>query len=72
MSDVLTVQEIEAPRGAKKQGYLVISEKPAGPHKIPITLINGSKEGPTLIINGGEHGSEYHGPAATLAVMKEL
>ena len=70
--DVLKVQDLEAPKGTKKQGYLNISEKPAGPHRIPVTLVNGSGDGPTLVVNGGEHGSEYNGPAATLTVMKEL
>jgi len=72
MSDVLRVQDLEVRKGAKKQGYLKISEKPAGPHQIPLTLVNGSGDGPTLVINGGEHGSEYHGPAATLTVMRDL
>lgn len=70
--DVLKVQDLEAPKGSKKQGYLKISEKPAGPHRIPVTLVNGSGDGPTLIVNGGEHGSEYNGPAAALTVIKEL
>ncbi|UCD44659.1 MAG: succinylglutamate desuccinylase/aspartoacylase family protein [Candidatus Bathyarchaeota archaeon] len=72
MSEFLKVQNLEASRGEKKQGYLRISEKPAGPHMIPITLVNGDGDGPTVVINGGEHGSEYNGPAATLTVMKEL
>jgi predicted deacylase len=71
-SGLLKVQDLQAPKGTRKQGYLKISEKPAGPHRIPLTLVNGSGEGPTLVINGGEHGSEYHGPAAALTVMKEL
>ena len=71
-SGLLKVQDLQAPKGTRKQGYLKISEKPAGPHRIPLTLVNGSGDGPTLVINGGEHGSEYHGPAAALTVMKEL
>jgi len=70
--ETLRVQNLEAPKGSKKQGYLRIAEKPAGPHQIPITLINGAGEGPTLIINGGEHGSEYNGPAAALRLCAEL
>jgi predicted deacylase len=72
LSDILKVQDLEAPKGAKRQGYLNISEKPAGLHRIPLTLVNGSGDGPTLVINGGEHGSEYNGPAATLTVMRDL
>ncbi len=72
LSDILKVQDLEIPKGTKKQGYLNISEKPAGPHRIPLTLVNGSGDGPTLVINGGEHGSEYHGPAASLTVMRDL
>jgi len=70
--ETLRVQNLEAPKGSKKQGYLRIAEKPAGPHQVPMTLINGAGEGPTLIVNGGEHGSEYNGPAAALRLCAEL
>lgn len=73
MSDeVLKIQDIEVPKGRKKRGYLKISEKPAGLHQIPLTVINGSRDEPTLVINGGEHGSEYNGPAACLRLQVEL
>jgi len=68
----LKVQDLEASRGERVEGYLRISEKPAMVHKIPVVLVNGEREGPTLVVNGGEHGSEYNGPAACLTVMKEL
>ena len=69
---MIKIQDIEVPKGSKKQGYLKISEKPAGPHQIPITVINGAGDGPTLLANGGIHGSEYNGPAGCLKVIKEL
>ena len=72
MSDILKVQNLEAKKGEKKEGYLEIAERPAGLHKIPIMLINGIGSGSTLVINGGEHGSEYNGPAGCLALMKVL
>lgn len=71
-SEIFKIQDLEAPKGTKKQGFLKIHEKPAGSHKIPITLINGSGDGPTLVINGGEHGSEYNGPAGCLKLCDEL
>jgi predicted deacylase len=72
MSNVLKVQDLEVSKGSKKQGYLKISEKPASIHQVPMTLINGQGDGPTLIVNGGEHGSEYNGPAAALRLCAEL
>ncbi len=72
MPDALKVQDLKAEKGEKVQGQLRISEKPAGPHQIPIMLVNGSGDGPTLVVNGGEHGSEYNGPAGCLTVMREL
>jgi predicted deacylase len=72
LSGVLKVQDLEAGRGKKVVGYLRISEKPAGSHQIPMMLVNGTGGGPTLVVNGGEHGSEYNGPAGCLTVMKEL
>lgn len=68
----LKVQELEAAPGTKKQGYLRISERPAGIHSIPVTLINGRGDGPTLCVSGGIDGSEYNGPAAALRLQREL
>jgi predicted deacylase len=70
--DVLNVQDLVAKNGEKVRGYLRISEKPAGAHKIPIMLVNGVGSGPTMVVNGGEHGSEYNGPAGCISVMKEI
>jgi predicted deacylase len=72
MSDILKVQDLEAGPGEKVQGYLSIAERPAGRHKIPVMLVNGVGSGPTVVINGGEHGSEYNGPAGVLELMKTL
>jgi uncharacterized protein len=72
MSDVFKVQDLEVRKGEKKTGYLRISGKPAGYHEIPMTIINGSYEGPVMLVNGGEHGSEYNGPAACLKLITEL
>lgn len=72
MSDIFKIQDLEASKGEKVKGYLKIAEKPAGPYEIPIMIINGSGEGPVLLINGGEHGSEYNGPGACLRLMTEL
>jgi len=72
MNDVLKVQDLEAEPGEKVHGYLNIAEKPAGRHKIPVMLVNGVGSGPTVVINGGEHGSEYNGPAGVLELMKTL
>lgn len=72
MSDILKVQNLEASKGTKVQGNLYIHERPAYKHKVPITLVNGAGNGPTLCINGGEHGSEYNGPAGCLKLIEEL
>jgi predicted deacylase len=72
MSDILKVQNIEAPKGTKVQGMLDIHATPAYQHKVPVTLVNGAGDGPTICINGGEHGSEYNGPAGALRLIQEL
>lgn len=72
MSKILKVQNLEAEPGTKIQGMLYLHEQPVYKHEVPITLVNGAGEGPTLCINGGEHGSEYNGPAGCLKLIEEL
>ncbi|MHA1973516.1 MAG: succinylglutamate desuccinylase/aspartoacylase family protein [Candidatus Hodarchaeales archaeon] len=69
MSKVLKVQNLEAQKGQKVQGMLYIHEQPAYKHEVPFTLVNGVGDGPTILINGGEHGSEYGGPAGAMKLI---
>ena len=55
---MLQVGELCAAAGEKKQGYLEVAGTPV---KMPVTLINGVKEGKTVLITGGTHGGEYPG-----------
>jgi len=72
MSKVLKVQNLEAEPGTKVHGMLYIHEQPAYKHEVPMTLVNGAGDGPTICINGGEHGSEYNGPAGCLKLIQAL
>src|SRR5437667_10811535 len=72
VSRTVKIQDLEVKGGQKKRGNLSLSEKPAGPHQIPFTVVNGAGDGPTLLLNGGIDGSEYNGPAGTLRLQTEL
>lgn len=56
----IKVGEITANPGESKNGYIIV---PAGEdgeeQKIPVTVINGIKEGPVLAMTAGVHGYEY-------------
>jgi predicted deacylase len=69
---ILKIQNIEASRGTKENGFLYVHKKPAYEHKIPITIVNGAEDGPTLLVNGGEHGSEYNGPAGCVKLIQAI
>ncbi len=56
----LTVGEVSAEPGEKKSGYInVPGGEDDGPVKIPVTLINGKKDGLALALVAGVHGYEY-------------
>ncbi len=69
MSDLFTVGNLSAAPGTKVEGYL---EVPGTPVKMPITLINGAKEGKTVVITGGTHGGEYPGVETSIRIAKKL
>jgi len=40
--------------------------------EVPVIIIRGSTDGPTLLLTGGVHGDEYEGPAAVQRFMRML
>ena len=56
MSDTMDICGLKAERGQKLQTYIPVLDSNT---KIPITIINGQNDGPTLLITAGIHGGCY-------------
>lgn len=57
-------------KGQKVQGYLDLPF--TDEDKLPITLIYGKEEGPTVLVAGGIHNAEYVGIHAVLGLSQQL
>ncbi len=69
---VVTVGTAEAARGAKARGVIAAGRDFNGPVEIPIIVIRGSQDGPTLWIDGATHGDEPEGSIASWTISKEI
>lgn len=69
MSDIFIVGDMEVKQGEKIQGYLGVKNSDV---KMPITMINGSKIGKTVIITGGIHGGEYPGIETAIRMANKI
>lgn len=69
MKEVLKIGPITAQPGEKSSGFLPIVNSEL---EIPVTLINGAKEGKTVLICGGIHCAEYVGIQAAMELADEL
>lgn len=63
---------IEVNEGKKITGYIKTAELPIGDVAVPITIINGSKDGSTLLVEAGIHGTEYPGIKAAQVLAQEI
>ena len=63
MSQDMTICGLEIKRGTKLRAMLPVPDTMT---KIPLTVINGVEDGPTLLITAGIHGGEYPGIAAAI------
>jgi predicted deacylase len=63
------VGSLAAKKGEKVQGFLLV---PGTPVEVPVTIINGNKNGKTVLITGGTHGGEYPGAETAIRLAKEL
>ena len=68
--DQFTLENLTVGRGQKVQGYLDLpfTEK----DKLPVTLIYGREEGPTVLLEGGLHNAEYVGIHTVIGLSREL
>lgn len=68
----ITIGEVKANKGEKKTGFFKTTELPIGTVDLPVTIINGSKPGPTLLITAGVHGCEYPGIRGAQIIAREI
>lgn len=65
----LVIQDLKAKVGEKIQGFINILDTET---KMPITIINGEKEGKTMLITAGVHGCEYPCIKTAIELAKEI
>ena len=65
----LQVGDVSAEPGTKSTGFLQV---PTTRARMPVTLINGAAEGPTLLVTAGVHGGEYPPIEAAICFANEL
>ena len=56
MKETLCIGALQAESGTKTNGYYTV---PKTLHRIPVTIINGAKDGKIILITSGIHGGEY-------------
>ena len=69
--DLLSVGTLSASHGQKRYGvneFLIAGQ----PYRLPMWLINGAGEGPTLVVTAGVHAAEYASIAAALELGRSL
>lgn len=69
MSDTVNICGLTINRGEKLRTMLPVPDTAV---KIPITIINGYEDGPTLFITAGIHGGEYPGIAAAMELGRDI
>ena len=69
MKTTIQIQTISAAQGTKSQGFLTVAGTSV---RIPIVIINGAQEGPTLLVTAGIHGGEYPSIEAAIRFGQEL
>lgn len=71
--DVLQVEHLQAELGNHAHGHLNVGEmQDASPLQLPVYLINGSQDGPTLYIQAVSDGDELNGLAVVREVLRRV
>lgn len=68
---ILTIGALSATRGEKRYGVNEFSVQ-GRPYRLPMWLIHGEADGPTLVVTAGVHAAEYASIAAALEFGRSL
>ncbi|MCB0115680.1 MAG: succinylglutamate desuccinylase/aspartoacylase family protein [Caldilineaceae bacterium] len=69
----ITVGTATAAPGTVARGVIEVAQRPAGGSvSIPVIVVNGSRPGPTLWIDGAIHGDEPEGPLSLLKLVAQI
>lgn len=69
MKKELSICQLNASPGEKASGFINILDTNT---KIPLTVINGQKDGKTILITAGIHGCEYPGIKTAIDLAKQI
>ncbi|MDP6041599.1 MAG: succinylglutamate desuccinylase/aspartoacylase family protein [Candidatus Latescibacteria bacterium] len=73
MGELLQVEHLQAETGQRTDGYLSMAEMQDGsPVRVPVSLVNGADDGPTLYLQAISDGDELNGVGVIRQVLKRL
>ncbi|MDG6925394.1 MAG: succinylglutamate desuccinylase/aspartoacylase family protein [Nitrososphaerota archaeon] len=72
MTASIQIGDVKSSPGHSVHGSFKVAERAASSIELPISIIQGKSEGPTLVIVAGEHGCEYSGIVAAVKLAHEL
>lgn len=72
MTSSVQVGDVRGVPGESVHGRFRVAERAASAIELPVSIVQGKKDGPTLVIIAGEHGCEYAGIVAAVKVAHDL
>ncbi|MGA2790727.1 MAG: succinylglutamate desuccinylase/aspartoacylase family protein [Candidatus Bathyarchaeia archaeon] len=72
MPKTLKVENVQAESGEKNFGFVKVAETPSDSVSLPVWIINGNKDGPTLCLTAGLHPCEYVAVEAVIRTCRKL
>ncbi len=72
MVSVVQIGNVKSSPGRSVHGKFRVAERAASSVDLPLSIIQGKKEGQTLVIIAGEHGCEYSGIVAAVRLAHDL
>jgi uncharacterized protein len=72
MRSAFEIQSVKAERGQIARSFLAIGETAIGPIQIPLVIVHGDSDGPTLCLTAGVHATEYAPIDAVFRILAQL